>query len=187
MRLDTAKSHKSTIIIIVVSLIVVIAVTAIIIRLSSGQTVTSGTYPAPVSTDSLSCTSTSRQYPYLSNQSNNSTTKINIVLGKSAIESISLTTTLQFDSPDTATNARNFNQAAMNEAFSKKSFAVDELTPVYSTNGSTFTMNLYASAKNLNRSTAEFFLLDPDTIKSFDTNTLNSFYRKLGFNCKVNQ
>ena len=183
------KSHSTRGIIIVLGFVIVaITIIGIIItNLARGQTTTTGVYPAPVSTDSLSCTSTTYRYPFLTNTSEHATTKISLALGKSSIESISLTTTLTFDSIDEAEAARNFNQAAMNATFTKDHVDVGELNPVYSHKDRTFTLTLYASSKNLTAATSQYFALDSTTSRDYNQKSLSAHYAKLGFDCVANK
>lgn len=182
------KSHTKPILVVLGCLVgIIIITTIIIVNLARGQTTTSGIYPAPVSTDSLSCTSTSYKYPFFTSTSDRTTTKVNLALGKSAIESISLTTTLTFDSINEAESARNFNQAAMNATFTQDHLDVGELDPIYTHKDHTFTLTLYASAKNLNSITSKYFALDGTSTQDYNQKSLSAHYAKLGFNCTTNK
>ena len=180
-------STKSVLIVLSCFAAIIVIISIIVINLARGQTTTSGVYPAPVSTDSLSCTSTAYQYPFFTNTSDHTSTKINLTLGKSTIESVSLTATLTYDTEEDAEAARNFNQAAMNSAFTRDHLDVGLLEPNYTKKDKTFILTLYAASKNLNSITAPYFALSDVSPQDYNQKSLSAHYAKLGFNCTSNK
>lgn len=166
-------------------MIAVVAVVTIIALLSRGRTVTSGTYPAPVSTDALSCESSSYIYPYFtSGEPTAVSTKVNIALGQAEIESISIMVASEYASEEETISARDMNRAAMNTAFGKAGFDADALGAVYSKKGNTFNFSLYANGADLSSAAYPFFSLGDNPEASLEK--LNRNYTALGFKCLAN-
>ena len=182
-----AKRSKLPVIITIVGILSVIIITVIVLAtMSAGRTTTGGTYPAPVSTDSLSCSSTTFKYPFFTDFSDKISTKVNLALGDNQINSISIITTMTYNTPEDAENSRNVNIAALNNSFSTSGIAVDLLSPAYSRKDSIFNSTLYASSKNLDQKTLKYFLLDGTTSSDYNLKSLSSIYGKKGFDCVAN-
>lgn len=164
--------------------LIAIAIALIIIFFTQDHTVTSGGFPAPVTSGSLVCESTSISYPPIGEDSSTSKSlKISAITSDNKLSSVSLIYTLNFPDSAKAESARSLGHAAMNNAFAKDNLEPDSFSAAYSVIKSSAKFSFYSTIKDLTPATRHFFLLDGITDNSYSVSAAKKVFLAKGLKC----
>lgn len=177
------KSKSNTIIIICAALVSIIAVVCIILFLTKGSTVVSGSYPENQKSVSLRCSADGFGYPFFRyDESNSKNTKIYVIFYENAVDSISINHTLYYDNIEESTGSEAQNHASMGIHFAEDGLGADPFSAHYSKQQDKMSMTLYAKAQELNNVSSKYFLIKDISVGS-SIDEYMEMYKVQGFSC----
>lgn len=136
-----------------------LAVVFLILFLLQGETKYSDSEGSTIKTQSITCAGDDITYPFQT-ASKSGAIKIHTVLNDDKLKSVSLVYKLYYSDPTVIEQVTTRMNADMNRAFGENGLGADALGVTYSPLSDSVQMTLYAERKNLNSSTAKFFLLE---------------------------
>lgn len=164
-------------------------VIAIIIWLLRGKTTVNGQYPANITNESLSCSSSSIEYQKVSKRSAKSTElKMTMVFsGTEKLVSGSLRYILRYDNHSEAVNSEAVNHANFGTELASRNLKFTEFDNKFTILDEILEVSLRASASSINEYTADYFLIDtknelPKTLEEYKKN-----YESQGFACETSK
>lgn len=169
---------------IIMILAVLIFVACIFLQ---GETKTTGNWPKPYRSESLTCNIEGAEYPFFKyDNSKKKTTKINVEFENDNLNIISLVYLVYYDDSDQIIKSEAENHAAMNLKIQAEGLGSDALGANYARLKDSFKMSLYATKKDLNINTVKYFELDWIESGIYDLATTKAIYEEKGFVCIAN-
>lgn len=168
-------------------ILILIAGILLLCFLLKGEVTTSGNWPEPETTESLSCEIIGLDYPFFEfNNSTKETTEINAVFKDDELDTISLVQKLFYDNVDSITKSEAINHASMNLSFADSNLDADAFKANYAKLSDNLKMSLFAERKELNNLSAKYFLLD-EAHGQYDRPVVETLYTTKGFSCTTEQ
>ena len=172
---------------IIIAIIGVLAccVVAIILRMNGSTTIVKSD-EADLSSETLTCESSSILYPIFSYD--NSRTKKLIIISNfygGKLNAISLEYTLYYDSADLITASEAHNHASMNKSFANSGLNPDSFSVNYAKMNDSLRTTLYVEGSDLNSASLKYFMIEDDVTLSSLANYQKN-YESQGFICKEN-
>lgn len=189
MEIKETHKLKKYLPIVAVVLVVTIVVTICILKMR-GNTTTSGGFPDPESTKSLSCTSKDFDYKFFTvDGSKKKETTMRATFSGEKLNVISFIYDLYYNSKEEIINSEAYNHAAMNISFSKSGLQPDAFGAIYKqlvsdTENMLLSTSMTAYADQIGDSGAKYFLLE-DLEGNFTLDKVRQTYRNAGFTCEV--
>ena len=179
------KNNKSFLTVLIVSVIfTILAIGLFLWFFANGETTTTGNFPKPETSKSLTCESNTIQSSILNtNNTTRTTSKVTAAFTGNKLDSISITYSLYYSSQDQieaseTTNHANFNLRTQNEGLGPNIF---NLHFVKTTDH--LEINMYANSKDITEKTSSYLLLDNAT--ALDRSTIEQNYTNKDFKCIV--
>lgn len=175
--------------IVAIVLVVTIVVTICILKMM-GNTTTSGGFPDPETTKSLSCTSKDFDYKFFTvDGSKKKETTMRATFNDDKLHVISFIYDLYYNSKEEIVHSEAYNHAAMNISFSKSGLQPDAFGAIYKqlvsdTENMLLSTSMTAYADQIGDSGAKYFLLE-DLEGNFTLDKVRQTYRNAGFTCEV--
>lgn len=166
-------------------ILIVIAGLLLFWLFASGKTTTSGNWPDPVTSESLSCEVSGLQYPFFTfDKSSKKTTKINIVLAGSKLHSLALIHELYYNDVDDIVGSEAINHAALNLSFAGSGLPSEALGANFSRLDNEVKLSLFIKADEINEKNSKYFLLDEITLSANNViDKIKQRYEDEGFIC----
>lgn len=166
-------------------LLIVVAAVLVILFLLNGNTTISDSTRTDIVTDSLSCEASGVEYPIFTiDKSDKKNFKINMLFSDKKLDSLSLIYRLYYSNDDDISNSEVTNHIDMNKSFDDNGLSPDSFGAVYAILDDSMQMTLNASRKQINGSTAKYFLLED--VVNYSEDNLKNHYESKGFKCKEN-
>ena len=165
-------------------------VALIIFWLLRGRTTVTGQFPANIVSRALVCEQSGKAYSKtLIGEDVPKHLKVNLVFaGEDALRTLSLIYTTNHSSPRAAEIAEAWAHAEFNRNLYASGYNAEKFTAKFAIFDSDLILTLYASAGELDETSAPYFLLDfsnsasaPKTLADF-----RAFYESAGFTCSTN-
>ena len=157
----------------------------LIIFLTTGNTTTSGKYPDPKTTQTISCSSSSLIYPFFTyDHSKKKNLTINATFDEDSLSSISLLQKLFYDDAAQIKTSNSENHAAMNLKTQAEGLGPDAFDAHYSELSDGVETTLYAKANNIDQKTEKYFLLDGLAQDDYKIQKVLARYQNIGLNCQ---
>ncbi len=175
--------------IVAIVLVVTIVVTICILKMM-GNTTTSGGFPDPETTKSLSCTSKDYEYKFFTvDGSKKKETTMRETFNDDNLHVISFIYDLYYNSKEEIVHSEAYNHAAMNISFSKSGLQPDAFSAIYKqlvsdAENMLLSTSMTAYADQIGDSGAKYFLLE-DLEGNFTLDKVRQTYRNAGFTCEV--
>ncbi len=164
-------------------LLIVVAVVLVILFLLRGNTTISDSTRTDIVTESLSCEANDVEYPIFTfDKSDKKSFKINMVFGEKKLDTLSLIYRLYYSNTDDITESEVTNHIAMNESFADDGLQPNSFGAVFATLNDSMQMTLNAVKKQINGSSAKYFLLEE--VANYSKDNLKKHYESKGFECK---
>lgn len=186
-KLEEKKNHKVFKLIGVLLFLIIFVV--IIIWLLRGRTTTTGQYPANITNESLSCSSSAIEYSKISKRSAKSTElKITMVFsGAEKLVSGSLRYILHYDNHSEAVGSEAVNHANFGTELASRNLEFTEFDNKFTILDNILEVSLRTPASGIDEFSADYFLIDikdrlPETLEEYKKN-----YESQGFACKTSK
>lgn len=179
------KKSSSSIFLVVGTILIIIAIVIALIFFPRGESTTTGSYPAPESSESITCEATDLAYPAIDpRDASRTTTKITATFKKDMLDSIALTYSLYYDTTDQVNASLNANQANLNLATQKEGLGSNIFNLHFNKFSDRLEFHLYTEAKNISATSAKYLLLNtyPDT-DAYTKSFIESAYQAASLNC----
>lgn len=151
------------------------------------ETKTTGNWPEPEISESLTCEVEGRLYPFFNyDNSEKKITKINAIFKNDNINTVSLVHKLYYDNDEQIIKSEAENHAAMNLKTQAEGLGPDALGANYSRLSDSLKMSLYVRNDDINSNTVKYFELDWVDDGAYNLMTTKAIYEKKGFVCVVN-
>lgn len=177
--------------IVAIVLVVTIVVTICILKMM-GNTTTSGGFPEPESTKSLSCTSKDYDYKFFTvDGSKKKETTMRATFNGEKLNVISFIYELYYNSKEEIVHSEAYNHAAMNISFSKSGLQPDAFGAIYKQlvsdpENMLLSTSMTAYSDQIGDSGAKYFLLE-DLEGDYTLDKVRQTYRNAGFTCEVKE
>lgn len=162
-----------------------LVVVIVILNLLNGSVTVSGQYPGSEKTYSLTCNSSTWDYPIF-NYINTNKKEVKIIAifdNENMLHRISLLYVLTYDNSSTAKHSRDVNHAAQNLSYADRGLNADALLASYYTNDGIFQFNISANSDEINGNTDIYFSLGDILDGNYTKETVERAYTSQGFNC----
>lgn len=179
------KKSSSSIFLIVGIIFIIIAIAIALIFFPRGKSTTTGSYPEPESSESITCEATGLTYPAIDpRDASHTITKITATFKKDTLDSISLAYSLYYDTADRINASLNTNHANLNLATQKEGLGSDIFNLHFNKLSDRLEFHLYAEAKDISATSAKYLLLNtyPDT-GTYTKSLIESTYQAAGLKC----
>ncbi|MBQ9180780.1 hypothetical protein IJ135_01645 [Candidatus Saccharibacteria bacterium] len=168
-------------------LLMVGAVVLILIFFMQGETTVSGDFPEPQSSESIACEATNVAYPFFKeDEATSKTLKINMMMSRDKLSSISLNYTLNYATEKEASSSEAVNHAALNLSTQGEGLGADIFGAHYSVGTSSLKFGLYAHADDITEKSAKYLMLEDYPSTGYTKNYLTQNYAAKGLKCVVN-
>ncbi|MBO7657440.1 hypothetical protein J6S55_02265 [Candidatus Saccharibacteria bacterium] len=184
------KGIKSTkgITILVVFLVILIGVVVLLINLFTPKTTYTSTGGETVSTQSLYCTTKSKDIPeafFDISDAESANQSIKIIFKNKKIDNISYNADIIYKNAGDAKTAEAKLYAAYGNHLQNNGKDINAFSPNFSVVDNNVKIGLYAETKQLNNQLAKVFLIDTnDSLSSYTSKVLSTLYKSKGFNCE---
>ena len=177
---------KIGIVFIIMALVLISAF--IMSNLLNGTTTISGQYPGSIKTYSLTCNSSTLDYPIFKViDTNKKETKIIAIFNNgNMLQRVSLFYTLSYNDTKMAEYSRDNNHAAQNLSYAERELGPDTFSASYFINNGDFQFNISADSEEINQNTNKYFLLDSISSNDYTREKVEESYINQGFNCIEN-
>ena len=191
--MEIEKDHKvKKYLPIIGALLVITAVVTVCILKMMGSTTTSGGFPDPEKTKSLTCTSKDFVYKFFDYDGSKKKEAIfRATFANNKLHAISFIYDLYYNTKEEIIHSEAYNHAAMNISFSKTGLGPDSFGAVYKQLVSdpenmllSTTMTTYSA--NLGDNGSKYFLLD-ELDGDYTLEKVRQTYRNEGFTCEVKE
>lgn len=165
--------------------LILTAVALLIWFFLNGQTTVTGEQTGVTQTSSLTCKIENAQYPIFTvDEATKKETEVKVLFDGDRMNSVSLTQTMYYDSPENAKMSRNHNHAAMNTSFGNAGLAADAFNANYTATDDRMIMTLYAAESEYNEVTAKYFLAN-GTSKRSSIDEFTKVLNTQGLSCYI--
>ena len=191
MEIKETHKLKKYLPIVAVVLVVTIIVTICILKMN-GNTTTSGGFPDPESTKSLSCTSKDFDYKFFTvDGSKKKETTMRATFNGEKLNVISFIYDLYYNSKEEIVHSEAYNHAAMNISFSKSGLGPDSFGAIYKQlvsdpENMMLSTSMTAYSDQIGDSGAKYFLLE-DLGGDYTLTKVRQVYRNAGFTCETKE
>lgn len=179
------KNQKSIIFRIVLVSIIVLSVVCLLFYALKGKTTSTGSFPAAIRTESLTCTAQKIPYEKLSTGSDaKSKTRIIAVFGDPGqLVKLSLDYTLEYDDEDSAKADEPRLYAIFAKNLANDGLAFSELNNKLTIHKNKVTLSLFAEQNDITMFSAPYFLLEENKPIPSVLNEFKNKYEGIGFVC----
>ncbi len=170
-------------------LLLLLIIVSIIIWLLKGSETVSGQYPENIKNEALICKSDNINYPKITTtNSDKKELKINAIFnGKDTLKDISIIYTLQYGSEAEAYAAETSANIEFVEKLAALGFNSSKFSNKFSRYIDKLIVSLTMRASEINESTMDYLILDPDKVnhvEKYNLNDFQKFYQSIGFLCE---
>lgn len=191
MEIKEGSKWKRYLPVVAIVLVITIIVT-ICILMMRGNTTTSGGFPDPESTKSLSCTSKDFDYKFFTvDGSKKKETTMRATFNGEKLNVISFIYDLYYNSKEEIVHSEAYNHAAMNISFSKSGLQPDAFGAIYKQlvsdpENMLLSTSMTAYSDQIGDSGAKYFLLE-DLAGDYTLTKVRQVYRNAGFTCETKE
>ena len=185
--MENGEKHRSSFFYYMTAIVlIIVSVVLIIIYLLRGETSFTSDNSDVETILYLTCDANNIQYPFfVDNTAKNRTIKINTTFSESGLSTISLIYRQEYSSNVLAEKDIVSEHIAMNEQFGRDSLKADSLGATYSVLDNIVQLGLYANSREINSTTARYFMLD-GLMGVYNRDAVAELYNSKGFDCLIN-
>lgn len=179
------KNNKSFITVLIVSIIfTILGICLFLWFFANGETTTTGHFPKPETSESLTCESNNIQLPILNTDNTTKTSsKVMVTFTENKLNSISMTYSLYYNSQNQVETSESTNHAKLNLKTQEEGLGPNIFNLHFSKFNDHLEIHMYADSNNITEKTSSYLLLD--NIKTLDKSTIRQNYIDRDFKCVV--
>lgn len=163
---------------------IIVAVVLVLVMLMQGSTKTSGEFPEPEETESITCVKDGAVLSVLDTR--NATrlqTKATAVFVKDKMDNISIQYSMGYGSEEGVKDSRNINHVKMNLATQDEGLGPDIFNLRFTSLGNDLEVRMYAEAEKITNVSAKYLMLE-QLAGNYSMNAVKSNYVSQGFTCE---
>ena len=165
-------------------LIIIASLIALLYFFTQEKISTYGNWTQSENAESLICKSGVTDYPFFNyDNATKKSMNISIKLENDKLDAISITHVIYYDNKDSVNRSESINHATMNFSFQKDNLTSDAFNANYIIINNNLQVSLYATAEEINRTSAKYFMLDELSEDSYSESSLIRIYSNKGLNC----